>query len=86
MTPTVPAAPIGTRFGQVAWVVPDIRAAETFFRDALGVPGFAKMEHLQARDLHGMYRGRPTSRSTSTIIGVTAAGDEFVGQLRSGAF
>jgi len=59
MESTVSALPIGTRFGQVAWVVPDIRAAETFFRDVLGVPGFAKMENLQARDLDGTYRGRP---------------------------
>jgi len=59
MESTAPAVPIGARFGQVAWVVPDIRAAEAFFRDALGVPGFANMEHPQARDLDGTYRGRP---------------------------
>jgi len=39
--------------------VRDILAAETFFCGALGVPGFAKMEHLQARDFGGTYRGRP---------------------------
>lgn len=61
--------PIGTRFGQVAWVVPDIRAAEEFFRDALGVPGFARMEHLQARDLEGTYRGRPADFAFHLYMG-----------------
>ena len=63
------AAPIGTRFGQVAWVVPDIRAAEAFFREALGVPGFAKMENLQARDLGGTYRGRPADFAFHLYMG-----------------
>lgn len=53
------AAPVGTRLGQIAWVVPDIAAAERFFRQTLGVPGFAKMENLSARDLDGTYRGAP---------------------------
>jgi len=56
---SVSAAPIGTRFGQVAWVVPDIEAAERFFREALGVPGFAKLENVRAQDTAGSYQGRP---------------------------
>lgn len=51
--------PLGSRFGQVAWVVPDIRAAERFFRDTMGVPGFAKLENIRAQDTGGMYAGRP---------------------------
>jgi catechol 2,3-dioxygenase-like lactoylglutathione lyase family enzyme len=52
-------APVGTRFGQVAWVVPDIVATERFFRDVLGVPGFAKLENVRAQDTAGTFRGRP---------------------------
>ena len=51
--------PLGTRFGQVAWVVPDIRVAERFFRETLGVPGFAKLENVRAEDTGGTYMGRP---------------------------
>ena len=59
-TSTAPSlAPIGTRFGQVAWVVPDIAAAERFFRDVLGVPEFAKLENVRAQDTAGTFRGRP---------------------------
>ena len=52
-------APLWTRFGQVAWAVPDIVAAKRFFREVLGVPGFAKVENIRARDTAGTYRGRP---------------------------
>jgi catechol 2,3-dioxygenase-like lactoylglutathione lyase family enzyme len=52
-------APIGTRFGQVAWVVPDIAAAEQFFRDVLGLSGFAKLENVRAQDTAGTFRGEP---------------------------
>ncbi len=50
---------LGAHFGQVAWVVPDITAAERFFRETLGVPGFAKLENVRAADTAGTYRGRP---------------------------
>jgi methylmalonyl-CoA/ethylmalonyl-CoA epimerase len=59
MASSPPPAPLGTRFGQVAWVVPDIQAAERFFRETLGVPGFAKLENVRAEDTAGTYRGRP---------------------------
>src|SRR5690242_14731292 len=51
--------PVGMRFGQVAWVVPDIVAAERFFRQTLGVPGFAKLENLRAQDTDGTFNGKP---------------------------
>ena len=50
---------IGNNFGQVAWVVPDIKVAERFFLEVIGVPGFTKMENLRAQDLEGTYRGQP---------------------------
>jgi methylmalonyl-CoA/ethylmalonyl-CoA epimerase len=51
--------PLGTRFAQVAWVVPDIRAAERFFRETMGVSAFAKLENIRAQDTAGTYRGQP---------------------------
>ena len=58
MAPTSSPIPVGTHFGQVAWVVPDIVAAERFFRETLGVPGFAKLENLRAQDTDGTYNGK----------------------------
>ncbi len=48
---------IGSRFGQIAWVVPDIKAAEKFFREVIGVPEFVKMENLRADELEGIAYG-----------------------------
>lgn len=59
MASTASPIPVGTHFGQVAWVVPDIVAAERFFRETLGVPGFAKLENVRAQDTEGTYNGKP---------------------------
>jgi hypothetical protein len=45
----------GSAFSQVAWVVPDILAAEKFFKNVLGIGSFAKLENLQSRELDGNY-------------------------------
>ncbi len=52
---------IGSRFGQIAWVVPDIKAAEKFFREVIGVPEFVKMENLRADELEGIAYGQPAN-------------------------
>ena len=57
-SPSAPA-PLGARFGQVAWVVPDIHAAVRFFVDTLGLPGLAKLEIVSAQEAAGTYRGQP---------------------------
>ncbi len=49
----------GNHFWQVAWVVPDISAAEEYFRDTLGIPRFAAQNSVRARDYAGTYYGQP---------------------------
>jgi hypothetical protein len=44
---------------QIAWVVNDIKSAEKFFNDTMGVPQFAKMENVRAGDTQGTYLGNP---------------------------
>lgn len=46
-------------FAQIAWVVPDIRAAEHFFCDTMGIGGFVRLENVRAQDNAGTYRGAP---------------------------
>lgn len=50
---------IGNSFVQVAWVVPDIKRAEKFFIETIGIPRFMKMENLRAQDIEGTYKGEP---------------------------
>ncbi|GAA4454300.1 hypothetical protein GCM10023189_20570 [Nibrella saemangeumensis] len=56
-TPVNPS--LGNQFAQVAWVVRDIQAAETFFRNTLGLSAFVRLENQRAEDLNGMYYGQP---------------------------
>ena len=45
--------------GQIAWVVNDIRAAEQFFQEVMGIGKFVKLENIRAEDLQGTYYGKP---------------------------
>lgn len=44
---------ISNSFAQVAWVVRDIKVAEKFFIETIGIPRFIKMEHLRTQDIEG---------------------------------
>jgi len=44
---------------QVAWVVRDIAAAETFVVETIGISRFMHMDHLAAKDTEGTYLGKP---------------------------
>ena len=61
MDTTLTGTTFGSHFAQVAWVVNDIDAAETFFRDIIGIKNFAKLENLRADELEGTYMGRPAN-------------------------
>jgi hypothetical protein len=50
---------LGSKLGQIAWVVKDIKATEKYFREVIGVPEFVKMENLRANELEGTYYGKP---------------------------
>jgi hypothetical protein len=58
METTTPKTSFGSHFSQVAWVVKNIHAAETFFRDVIGIGNFVKLENLRAQDLEGTYYGQ----------------------------
>lgn len=45
---------------QIAWVVKDIEAAETYFRDVMGIDGFVRVDDFCAGDYEGTYYGQPS--------------------------
>lgn len=47
----------GTHFVQLAWVIPDIKATEKFFREVMGTPEFHKIENFNAGDFEYTYYG-----------------------------
>lgn len=61
MDTSVVATSFGSHFGQVAWVVKDIKAAERIFCDVFGVKNFTKLENLRAVDHEGTYMGKPAN-------------------------
>jgi methylmalonyl-CoA/ethylmalonyl-CoA epimerase len=68
----IPHSSKGKNLAQIAWVVPDITAAERFFQDSLGFPAFARMEHLRAEDLEGTYNGAPGDFELHLALGYSA--------------
>jgi len=47
------------QLAQVAWVVKDIKAAETFFREAIGIRNFSKTEVTRLKEFEATYYGEP---------------------------
>jgi len=52
-------SPLAAAFVQVAWVVRDIQASETFFRKVMGIPKFLRFNNLSAKDTNGTLHGKP---------------------------
>jgi methylmalonyl-CoA/ethylmalonyl-CoA epimerase len=50
---------LAPNFCQIAWVVKDIAAAETFFSEIVGIKRFFHLDNLAAKDTEGTYLGQP---------------------------
>jgi len=59
----------GSKFAQVAWVVPDIKASEKFFADVMGITRFIKLENLKSTELDGKYYGKPDDYEFHLYLG-----------------
>ena len=59
MDASAPKSSFGSHLTQVAWVVKDIKTAEVFFRDTMGVTNFIKVENMRSQEVEGTYYGRP---------------------------
>jgi methylmalonyl-CoA/ethylmalonyl-CoA epimerase len=66
----------GSHITQIAWVVPDIKAAEKFFKDVMGIPRFDKLENFSTRDFDPTYYGKPGE--TVSHVCMTWAGGSFI--------
>ena len=48
---------IGSQLAQIAWVVKDIKTAEKYFREIMGIDNFVKVENMHSREFEGTYYG-----------------------------
>ena len=51
--------PFNAQLAQIAWVVRDIKVAEAFFKEVMGIKEFGKAENMRAQDSNATYYGEP---------------------------
>jgi methylmalonyl-CoA/ethylmalonyl-CoA epimerase len=56
---------------QIAWVVKDIKTAERFFRDAMGITNFSKPDIIRLADFEGTHYGKPSDAESLVSIAYT---------------
>jgi len=61
----------GLQLTQIAWVVKDIKAAERFFRDAMGITNFSKPDIIRLADFEGTHYGKPSNAESLVSIAFT---------------
>jgi hypothetical protein len=63
-------------FAQIAWVVKDIKAAEKFFRDTIGISSFGETAVIRSQDFEGTYYGKRAD--TASLVSMAYAGGLFI--------
>lgn len=66
----------GLKLAQIAWVVKDIKAAEKFFKQTLGISNFSSTFTSRSKDYKGTYYGKPSD--AETLVSMGYSGDTFI--------
>jgi glyoxalase/bleomycin resistance protein/dioxygenase superfamily protein len=64
------------QLAQIAWVVKDIRAAEKFFKEAMGITNFSEPGIIRFAEFEGTYYGKPCDGESLVTIAYT--GETFI--------
>ena len=64
------------QFAQIAWVVKDIKAAEKFFKETMGMGNFSKTQTTRLKDFEGTYYGEPCD--AENLVSMAYTGGTFV--------
>ncbi|SRR6266498_2799623 len=64
------------KFAQIAWVVKDIKVAEKFFKDTMGIRDFGKTVTIRAQDFEGTYYGKPSD--AESLVTMAYTGETFI--------
>jgi predicted mannosyl-3-phosphoglycerate phosphatase (HAD superfamily) len=64
------------KFTQIAWVVKDIKVAENFFKDTMGISNFSKTGTIRAEDFEGTYYGKPSD--AESLVSTAYSGGTFI--------
>ena len=64
------------KFAQIAWIVKDIKVAESFFRDTMGLNNLSKVETIRAKEFEGTYYGKPSN--AESLVAMAYSGGTFI--------
>jgi methylmalonyl-CoA/ethylmalonyl-CoA epimerase len=63
------------KFVQIAWVVKDIKVAENFFKDTMGI-NLGKTVTIRGRDFEATYYGKPSN--AESLVSIAYSGGIFI--------
>jgi len=66
----------GLKVAQIAWVVKDIKVAEKFFRDTMGISNLSKAETIRVKEFEGTYYGKPSN--AESLVAMAYSGGTFI--------
>ncbi|WP_018613003.1 VOC family protein [Segetibacter koreensis] len=69
-------SPFVSNFAQIGWVVKDITAAQTFFREAMGIDNFSKAEIIRLEEFESTYYGEPCDGES--LVSMAYSGGTFI--------
>ena len=64
------------QFAQVAWVVKDIKAAERFFKEAMGIDNFGKTQIIRLKEFEATNYGEPCD--AENLVSMAYTGGTFI--------
>jgi methylmalonyl-CoA/ethylmalonyl-CoA epimerase len=64
------------KFTQIAWAVKDIKVAEKFFKDTMGMSNFGKTVTIRAQDFEATYYGEPAD--AESLVSMAYSGGIFI--------
>ena len=67
---------VDLQFAQIAWVVKDIKAAEKFFKETMGINNFSKTQVISLKEFEATYYGEPCD--AENLVSMAYTGGTFV--------
>ena len=64
------------QFAQIAWVVKDIKAAERFFKEAMGISNFSEPQIMRLKEFETTFYGQPSD--AETLVSMAYTGGIFI--------
>jgi catechol-2,3-dioxygenase len=61
---------------QIAWVVKDVNASQSFFQDVLGISNFSNVQTIRVKEFDATYYGEPSD--AESLVSMAYSGGTFI--------